>query len=246
MSTTEIALIVLTLFAGGLVKGATGIGLPAIAIPILALFLDVPHAIAVMTVPLFITNAWQAWQHREHRRVATFLPPFLLASVAGLFVGTWFLTLVPTRALLLLLGVLLLAFISLRLWSPHFVIGRALGRRLAPFVGLATGALQGVSGFSGPIGITFISAFRLERRAYLFAVSMLFLLLCITQAVSLSMAGILDGPTLVQSVYAAAPVLIAMPLGTYISGRMDGATFDRVVLLFLAMIAVQLLVKAVG
>jgi len=49
----------LALAAGAVVKGATGMGLPLIALPVLTSFFGLQHAVGLMTVPLILTNFWQ-------------------------------------------------------------------------------------------------------------------------------------------------------------------------------------------
>ena len=64
----------LALGVGGLVKGATGMGLPLVALPILAAFLGVQHAVALMCFPGIITNIWQVWRFRAAMWETDFLP----------------------------------------------------------------------------------------------------------------------------------------------------------------------------
>lgn len=95
---------ILALGAGAVVKGATGMGLPLVAMPILAAFLGVPHAIAVMMLPIIVTNAWQLLQYRGHLGGMHFLTGFLLAAVLGVVIGTWLLTALPESTLALALA----------------------------------------------------------------------------------------------------------------------------------------------
>ena len=81
---SSIALMVLALGAGALVKGATGIGLPVVAVPALAAFFGVPHTIAIMLLPILSTNAWQAWLHRDQAKVIPFMPIMIAAVVISI------------------------------------------------------------------------------------------------------------------------------------------------------------------
>ena len=45
---------------GGIVKGVVGIGLPLVLIPLLTPVLDMPVAVALLTVPMIATNIGQA------------------------------------------------------------------------------------------------------------------------------------------------------------------------------------------
>lgn len=47
---------------GGIVKGTLGVGLPLFAVPIMSLMIGSTQAIALVAVPVVVSNIWQAWQ----------------------------------------------------------------------------------------------------------------------------------------------------------------------------------------
>ncbi len=243
MPLEDVVLMALALGGGGLVKGATGMGLPLIALPILAIFLSVPHAVAIMCVIGIATNALQVWRFRADLWTADFLPALLASGVVGIGLGTWLLAALPERMLSVLLGLLLVGYVVLRLISPHFALSRPAGRRLAPGVGLVAGALQGATGISSPVGVTFIHSLRLNRTAHVFAISAMFLLFSAVQLPALAFAGVMNWPVFLQGMFAIAPAVGAMPLGAWLSGKLSQRAFDRLVLVLLAVVAVQLVAK---
>ncbi len=232
----------LALSLGAVVKGATGMGLPLIALPVLTSAFGLQHAVGLMTVPLIVTNVWQVWRFRADARSPAlgFMPWFLVAGVLGIMLGTWALTALPERLLVLVLGTILLAYVALRLLTPHWSLGLAMARRLGPVVGLAGGTLQGATGISSPVTVTFIHAMGLERTAHVFAVSAMFLLFSIVQLPSMWAAGIMQPLWLLQGLLALVPILIFMPLGQWISGKLSRTAFDRMILAFLGIIGLKL------
>lgn len=50
------------LLLGGTTKGALGVGLPLVAIPILSLGMPAPQAIALLVMPVLLSNILQALQ----------------------------------------------------------------------------------------------------------------------------------------------------------------------------------------
>ncbi|HSK40927.1 MAG TPA: sulfite exporter TauE/SafE family protein [Arenibaculum sp.] len=236
-----LALIGLALGAGSLVKGATGMGLPLIATPILAASLGVPRAIAIMTVPILVTNAWQIWRYRFHASGMGFLKNLLVTGALGVGIGTWLLTAIPERHLSLALGLLMVGYIGLTLGRADFRASERVSRAIAPIVGLAAGTLQGATGISSPIAATFIHAMRLRREAHVFAVSSLFLLLSVTQVPALMVAGIMSTSRLLEGIIALVPVAAMLPVGNWLGGRLSRRTFDRVILGLLAVIAADLI-----
>ena len=52
----------IAMIAGGTVKGVVGIGLPLVALPVMATFIPIPKAIALLLLPSFVTSVWQTFQ----------------------------------------------------------------------------------------------------------------------------------------------------------------------------------------
>nr|WP_281351560.1 sulfite exporter TauE/SafE family protein [Propylenella binzhouense] len=235
----------LALGAGSMVKGATGIGIPVVALPILATVVGLPHAIAVQTIPVLFTNIWQVWQFRKVWPELKPLKFLFLGGLVGIPLGTLLLTIIPERALSGMLALLLFLYIGLKVSKPHFVLSMDAGQRLAPVAGVAAGTMQAATGVSAPVSITFLHSLKLTRNGYLFAVALLFALFSVIQIPSLLIAGVMTGPILVQGLLSMIPVLICMPLGAWIGRRLSQRTFDYLVLVLLSVVGVQLLVEAI-
>ena len=52
----------LSLFLGGLLKGVVGLGLPLVAMPLLSFAVPLKTAVALVLVPIFVTNTAQSFQ----------------------------------------------------------------------------------------------------------------------------------------------------------------------------------------
>ncbi|MCR6670851.1 sulfite exporter TauE/SafE family protein [Devosia ginsengisoli] len=242
MDVTAALIMTAALAAGAVVKGATGMGLPLIALPVLTAAFGLQHAVGLMTIPLIVTNIWQVWRFRKEARSdrLAFMPLFLVGGAVGIGIGTWALTTLPERVLVLVLGLLLLAYVGLRLMAPTWSLGPDLARRLGPPAGLGAGILQGATGISSPIGVTFIHAMKLEREAHVFAVSAMFLLFSVVQLPALWAAGIMQPEWLLQGLLALIPILLFMPVGQWISSKLSRKAFDRMILIFLAVIGLTM------
>lgn len=238
-----IAVIFIGVGLGAISKGATGMGMPLIAIPVITAFSGLQHAIAVLLIPLLFSNAWQVWRFRHARSEARlgFLAPMMITCAFGVMIGTWFLTVVPERGLALTLGLLLIAYLVFRLAKPNFTIGPEAAVKGAFPAGLGAGSLHGSTGISAPIGVTFIHAMRLGRDPHVYAVSVMFLVLSGVQAPSLWVAGILRWEWLVQGVIALAPTFLFMPVGQWLAGKLSPEAFDRMILIFLGAIGVKMM-----
>ncbi len=230
------------LSVGAVVKGATGMGLPLVALPALTAFFGLQHAICVIIVPVLVTNFWQVVRMREVRTepALAFLPALVLGGVLGVAIGTWLLITVPERQLLLGLGLLLFAYVALRLARPAFRVDERAARAGAVPIGIGAGILQGATGISAPLGVTFIHAMKLDRREHIYAVSAMFWGFAVVQAAALVVAGVMRLDWALQGVVALLPILVFLPVGQWLAAQLSPAAFDRMILVFLGLIGAKL------
>ena len=246
MSLESLLVIALGLGAGALCKGVTGMGLPLFALPVLASFLEMPHAIAVMALPLIASNAWQVASFRRHAGPVDFLPRMVLVGALGIAVGTVFLKTAPGEALSVAFGLMLLIYLGLRLAHPSLKLPLAAARRISAPVSLAAGMLQGTMGIAAPIIVTFLDSMRLERGAYIFTISVVYFSYAALQFAALAVAGLVTGPILLEGLFALVPIAVFMPLGALLGRHLRPELFDRVVQGLLALIALRFIAKGLG
>jgi uncharacterized membrane protein YfcA len=238
------AIIFAALAAGAVVKGATGMGLPLVALPALTAAFGLTHAIGLMVVPVLVSNLWQVVRLRASRKASglAFMPLFLAGVAVGVVAGTWLLKTLPERWLVVALGLMLVIYVGIRLARPATRVSAELARRVGLPVGAAAGVLNGATGISAPIGVTFIHWMGLDRDAHIFAVSAMFLAMGATQLPAMFAAGLMEPFWLVEGVFALVPIVLFMPVGRVLALRMSREAFDRLVLVVLGLIGVKMLV----
>jgi uncharacterized protein len=237
----DLVVIVAAIAVGAFIKGATGGGLPQIAIPVMAVFLGVEHAVVVMAIPGVVANGWLVWSHRAEAPQTRHLPGMLAAGVVGAVAGTMLLHSLDGRILSGVLALVIVGYIVLALTRPGFTIPARVTRVASPPVGLLAGGLQGATGISGPLLTTYLHGFGLAPRAYVFALSTLFFVFSTVQAITLAGVGLYTPTRLLESLLALVPILLALPLGSRAARRLSRATFQRVILVLLAASVVSLL-----
>ena len=145
MSIYLLTLIAIALAMGSVAKSVVGIGLPLCAMPVLSLFLGVPHAAAIVALPIAFTNAWQVWQFRSQWSSVQFLRTFLFLGGVGTVIGTYALARVPSELLSLTLGVVVVVYLAMRAARPALRLDMRFGRQIAPAVGLVAGTFMAQS-----------------------------------------------------------------------------------------------------
>lgn len=225
---------------GGVLKGATGAGVPVIAVPVIAAFVDVRFAVMVMVVVNLMTNTRQIWTFRDTRLPEGFALRFGLAGAVGALIGTGLLVWLPEEVLSAMLAGLVFAYIGLRLARPDFRLSMEVARRFVIPVGAIGGVFQGAAGISAPVSVSFLNAIRLERPVFIFTVSVFFVSMGVVQLPALLLSGLMTLPIFGLSFLAIIPVIAFMPLGNWLGQRASPQVFDRVILVFLSVLAVRL------
>jgi uncharacterized membrane protein YfcA len=232
------------LFLGGVLKGATGIGAPIVAVPLLSALYSVPTAGIVFAVPNLLTNAWQAWQYRDSRPPAGLIWPFAVAGLLGTGLGTFLLVSMPEDVLLPVMAVAIFLFIGFRLARPDWALPIAIGRRLAAPACLLGGILFGSVGLSAPAAIPFLSAFRFARAVFVSTISVYFFALGLAQVPLLLASGVVTPWLALASLSAVVPLWLGMPVGAYLARFISARTFDRITLAILTVLGTRMLVVA--
>lgn len=236
----SVVIAIVFLALGGMVKGATGAGAPVLAVPAMAMLYDVKLAVVIMMVPNLLTNIWQWWQYRDSLLETRFVVLFAAAGAIGTVIGTWLLATLPQEFLSLTLAAVVFVYVIFRFLRPGWVLSRTAALKLSAPVGVIAGALQGASGISAPVSLSFLNAMRLERPAFIATVSVFFLMMTVTQIPALMALGIMTPILLGVSALALIPILAMMPVGARLAERFSRDVFDRVMLVMLFLLAVKL------
>ena len=239
-------LILAALLLGGTIKGATGAGAPVVAVPVMATFFDVRLAVVIMVVPNILSNIGQLRKYRAHRLEGGFDIRFALAGALGALAGTVALAFLPARLLTIAIATAVLLYVTLRIVRPGFALSRRAAWRWVWPAGTIAGMLQGAAGLSAPVSISFLNAMRLARPAFIVTISAFFVTMSIAQLVAQSIAGLMTPVLLAISFLALVPILIAMPLGARAARHISPASFDRLILIMLSLLALRLLYTALA
>ena len=241
---TDVAVMVIALALGGFVKGVTGLGLPTIAITVMAGFLGVENAVIIMVIPVAILNAWLVWTHRDQAHEVKELRRLLAWGCPGALLGAWILISADENVLSTFLALWIGAYLVIRFTHPDFKLSLAARRKITPGVGLLSGAFQSATGMSLPILGTYFHALALEPRAYVFAIATPFFVLAVVHFGALFALEAYTPQLLGQSVLALLPAFATQPLGVLLSRRIDKRLFDRLIVGLLVLSAIKILYEA--
>lgn len=243
-ATALLALGVATAFlVGGLVKGLLGVGMPLVVVPLLALMMPSPKAIALMGIPLLVSNVVQSIDG-GHTRYALHRFAWLIVPMVVFTALTVRLTFsLPVATLNTMVACALLLAIAMMVWHPRLEIDARGERRWGLAVGSLSGLLGGVSSMMGPLLITYLVALRLDRERFIGSISVLYLAGALPLFGSMVGLGVMGLPEAVLSGLALLPMFAGMWLGKRVRHRVSEQAFRRLLLAFLTAVALLLLAR---
>lgn len=243
--TTGIIAICIALFLGGILKGATGVGMPIIAVPVIAAFYDVRLAVIILVIPNLLSNLWQVNKFKSHNHEPKFTRNFALSGFIGAAVGTLVLAWVPVEKLNILMALVVFAYITLRVARPEFHLPLERAKKLVGYAGFGGGVLQGALGISAPIAVTFANAIRLDRPVFIFTISAFFTSMCLAQLPMQYAYGMVNWNTILIGLIAFLPLVAGLQVGEIVGKRMNPIVFDRVILAMLAVLALKQIIDVI-
>tara|TARA_Y100001936_G_scaffold249808_1_gene301016 strand:+ start:270 stop:1136 length:867 start_codon:yes stop_codon:yes gene_type:complete len=241
MAPESLLVMFIALAAGSLVKGISGLGLPLVAIPVMAGFMEVDRAVAIMIIPGFLMNCYLLWAYRDHALNFASLPLIILVGVSGVVFGSWVLSRAPEIYMLSFMtlwlgGYLGSLLIKTVIKPPDLIIKHA----PAIVVGFA-GIVQGSVGTAGPVLAPYVHSLKLKQPQFVFVVSVLFQIFAITQFCSFIWLGMLDLDRAYQSLFACIPIAIFLPFAVWLSSFVSHKAFNSIVIIMLIFIEARLL-----
>lgn len=237
------ALSVLAVLLASYIKGVVGFGFPTISTPFLALFIDLREAIVVLIIPNLVMDAIQTFRQPGLLRVLRRHAVLYACGVVGTFAGTQLLVWISSRRLLVILGGFVLLFVVLNASRFQPRVAPALERYLSPPIGLLAGVVGGVTNVPGTPLVLYFYALGMDKTEFVRSISFSFLIYKTAQLGAVVYFRLLTWQLLGLSLLATGLGLGAFWLGLRTQDRVDQASFNRVVLGFLAAVGAWLVVR---
>jgi len=241
LETVFAALVVVVSYA---VRGATGFGGQAIAVPLIALMLPLQVVVPAMTV-LTALSSFTYWRRDRHNiewgEIVRLLPFTLLGVAAGLYVFQQ----VDPRTLTKAFGafVIVYALFSLRSTSAVSVPLRFV-RPIGALTSATSGALGAIFGAAaGPLYVIYFNMLRLDKDRFRATVTTILMFQAVARVAGYARLGFYDQTVLLLIAAGLPMMLIGARLGGAMVSRIEQHLFNRCVAALLLLSGVALILK---
>jgi uncharacterized membrane protein YfcA len=220
-------MVCLTFLVAGFVKGVIGMGLPTIAIGLLSLLMTPVQAAAILIVPSFFTNIWQAGAGLRLGTLLRRLWPLLAGVCVGTWAGVGLLAPEYAKRATAGLGATLVLYALVGLTPLRLTVSARAEPWLSPLMGILTGLISaGTAVFVMP-GVPYLQALHLEKADLVQALGIFFTVATVALTVNLYFEGALKVSAAGLSFLALLPALAGMYIGQLILARVSPPVFQR-------------------
>ena len=224
----------------GFVKGTLGLGLPTVAMGLLATTMAPGQAIAIVIVPAIVTNIWQTFVGPYLRDIIKRLWPLMLGTVAGIWINAGLLTGPYAAYGTVVLGVLLVIYAIVGLSRFNFKVARRNEKWIGGIVGVITGLISAATGVQVIPSMPFMQAIGMEKDELVQALGVFFTTATIALAFNLTASGLLTEATALPGAVAMVASFTGMFIGQAVRTRMQPDVFRRWFLIAMILLGIYL------
>ena len=238
----NLALIVLAVFIGGIVKGSVGIGMSMFSVPIIAFILPPTKAMMLLCFPVVFTNFLQM-DIKKGIGSFRFLPMFL-ALFLGLLIGGKLILNLSLNYISISIALVIIIFTSLNFFGINLKnLKQANEKILSIIIGFFSGILGGLTTFYAPPVITFLISINVDKEFFIRTTATMYFFASIPLYSSMVYHGLGNYYDLIMSLTLVIPAIIGQFFGSKVRKKLSTKIFQNLVLIILIIIGFTLLSK---
>lgn len=231
LSPDIVAWLAFSIFAGALAKGISGVALPIVTLSIALNFVEPRVGLALVSLPIVLTNTWQAFGGGDFIRPLKRFWPVALMLVIGLYIGSELINVFEAPVLFAVMGITAIVFTVSQFYKPDAPPLRPRTEKiLGPFVGIVSGLMGGMTSVWGPPIMMFLFMLKMDKDMWVRSITGLYLLGGFPLMLFYLQNGVLGGDMLWLSVAACIPGMAGIVIGERLRRFINEALFRKLLL----------------
>lgn len=242
MDLNLIIIILSIVFVAALTRSTFGFGDALIAMPLLALFIDIKIATPLMALIAFFIAISILIKNRDKVEFNS-VWRLILASLVGIPIGLWYLDDINENIIKLILGIIILLFAGFNLAKPK--LHQLKSEKYAWIFGFIAGILGGAYNTNGPPIVIYSSLkkwnpqnFRATLQGYFFTTGILLV-------ISHGIAGNYTNEVLTYFAYCLPVVLLAVIIGAKLNKKIPIVRFHKYIYMILIFLGFMLMYNSI-
>lgn len=239
----EILLIIaasIFLFAGT-IKGLIGVGLPAAVIGLLSQFTDPRQAIALLLIPLLISNIFQAYKNGMIIKAFKLFWPIMLTMIIGILIFSQFASQFSADLMKIIVGLMIMIFVLANVFAKPLIIPDKLDRPAQILFGACAGVVGGLTSLWSPWLVIYLISKKLPKDEFVGALGLLLLAGALPLLVGYWQAGLTNPTQLGYSMLMVVPTLLGIFIGEKGRNYLSAEQFRKLLLFIFFLLALNLI-----
>ena len=229
----------------GISKAGLGGGIGAIATPLLALFIPVADAAALL-LPILIVADLLSMQHYRQQFDRESLQVLLPSGLVGIVLGSLFFNYFRGNEQLLKTGIGIIALLFVLFQLSRALILRSLtGTRPSTAVGLLLGTVAGFTStlahVGGPPATIYLLPQKLPRNLFVGTTVVFFMVVNIVKLIPYAFLGLLRVGNIGTTLLLLPLTFVGVRLGVWLNGRLNETLFNGIVYALLTLTSIELI-----
>ena len=205
--------------------------------------MDPKVAVAMMTVPVLSSNIWMVVVSGKFRQLFSRYWHLLAALAVFTFIGAQFFARMDAGFASLMVGIGIVLVCLAQAFPLRLTIASRHETWLGPMVGTIAGAMGGTTNFFAPALVAYLMALRVEKDEFVAAMALFFMVASPLLFGSLAMHNILNLDILLVSAVATILVIVGLMIGAGLRRVIPQAAFEKILLVGLAIVGLNLIRK---
>lgn len=231
-------------FLAACTKGILGFGVNIVSVPLMSLMIGPKAAIAIVSLPSLFNNLVVVFSQRREPDAVSLVKrimPLLIAAGIGITIGSFLLYLLDTALISLILGLITILYVLTNRVRANWQVPPEQEQIVAPLAGLGAGLLAGVSGISAPILVAYLYSLRLDKRQFVYVISVIFVVLTASQSLNFWLLGFYTSETVLIGLSYFIPIFLGTIFGNRLQTKISQDLFNKLVLAALFVVGLDLI-----
>lgn len=233
----------LVFLLAGFVKGTTGLGLPAIVIGLLSLFVPPVQAVALTIVPSLVTNVAQGLVGGHLRELMLRFWGLIAAVCIGIVLAGGLLVRDTGGYAVIAVGAVLVLYSALGLTRYRFSVPPRAEPWLSPATGFATGLVAAMTGLNVVPAVPYLQATGLGRDQLVQGIGLFLIATSVAMGANLHAHGAFGLNLVVLSFASLLPTMAGMFAGQWARQRLPEPAFARLFLIGMMALGAYLAIR---
>ncbi|WP_226858530.1 sulfite exporter TauE/SafE family protein [Diaphorobacter aerolatus] len=227
----------------GMVKGIVGLGLPTVAMGLLALRMPPAEAAALLIIPSLVTNIWQMRPWGSLGASFSRMWPMQVAICLGTAVGAWLIGAPAGAWANVALGIALVIYAGWALLGAQWRVSPQQERWMGPVVGAITGGVTAGTGVFVIPAVPYLQSLNMQRDELIQTMGLCFTVSTLALAAGLAWNGSFTTGDVGWSAVLLIPAIVGMQIGTWLRSRLSPLWFKRCLMVSLMLLGASMVVR---